>query len=184
MVHVAAAWPTPSEGQSPREWLAERYPELRRMAAKRLRGRAIHREIGTTSLVNEATVRIITAERRQKFKDISHFFATAAYAMRSALVDHCRRRLAAKRAGRETPLLHDPAAPDEDERLLALDEALDELAKEDALAAELVKLRFFAGLSAERAARCVGVSDRQGGRLWAFARAWLACRIGDGEAIS
>ncbi len=184
MVHAATAWPAPGEGQTPREWLAERYPELRRMAAKRLRGRAIHREIGTTSLVNEATVRIITAERRQAIKDMSHFFATAAYAMRSAWVDHCRRRLAAKRSGRETPLLHDPAAPDDDARLLALDEALDELSKEDALAAELVKLRFFAGLSADRAARCVGISDRQGGRLWSFARAWLARRLGDEGTVS
>ena len=164
----------------PADWLTARYPELRRMAAARLRGRAFHRTVGTTSLVHEAAVRIISTNRREAIRDLRHFFATAAYAMRSAIVDHCRGRLAQKRNMRTSALLHDPAAPTGDEQLLALDAALEDLAKVDPLAAEFVKLRFFAGVSADNAARCLGVSPRQGGRIWAFSRAWLAARLGEG----
>jgi RNA polymerase sigma factor (TIGR02999 family) len=111
----------------------------------------------------------------------SHFLAVAATAMRQRLIDSARRRQALKRGGdRQRQPLDEIAAPETDEELLALDEALQKLAEQDPLKARLVELRYFAGMTGAEAAKALGISPSTADRHWAFARAWLQTQVRNG----
>jgi RNA polymerase sigma factor (TIGR02999 family) len=154
------------------------YAELHRVAAANMRGEAPGHTLQPTALVNEAYLRL--APGAQGFENRRHFFGAAAEAMRRILVDHARRRHAGKRgAGLERVTLSgvDVAAPEEGVDVLEIDAALAELARDRPRLAELVTLRYFAGMSLEEAAQAQGVSPATAKRDWAFARAWLAERV-------
>ena len=152
------------------------YSELRRLAAARLAREKPEQTLDATALVHEAYLRLVGPADEERWQSCGHFFAAAAEAMRHILVDLARRKGRKKRAGGRVRVSLDAiepiaAAPDDD--LLALDEALTRLAGADPTAAELVKLRYFAGLSIPQAAEALGMGARSADRLWAYARAWL-----------
>jgi RNA polymerase sigma factor (TIGR02999 family) len=152
------------------------YDELRRLAAARLASEPSGNTLQPTALVHEAYLRLVGAPGGDRWDHRGHFFAAAAEAMRRILIDHARRKAAARRGGVMSRRALDPdaaAVPEPDEDLLALDEALDRLAEEDPLKASLVKLRYFGGLSLVEAAAALSLSERTAGRYWAYARAWL-----------
>ncbi len=153
------------------------YDELRRLAAARLANERVDHTLDATALVHEAYLRLVGD---QHFEGRAHFFAAAAEAMRRVLVDHSRNRARLKRGGRTSRIdldkLTDPASATDDD-LLALDEAIDRLAGKYPEAAEVVKLRFFAGMTLDEAAGTLGLSLRTANRQWAFARAWLAADL-------
>src|SRR5262252_6769965 len=161
------------------------YDELRRLAAARLAEEKPGQTLQPTALVHEAYVRLVGTERDQHWNSRGHFFAAAAEAMRRILVEQARRKHSLKRGGghiRQDLDEIDIAAPEPQEDVLALDEALTRLAATDRQAADLVQLRYFAGLPLPEAAEVLGVSPRTAGRLWAFARAWLRREVdGGGE---
>ncbi|HEX5106466.1 MAG TPA: ECF-type sigma factor [Pirellulaceae bacterium] len=152
------------------------YDELRKLAAARLAAEKPGQTLQATALVHEAYLRLVGAEQAQQWDSRGHFFAAAAEAMRRLLVESARRKQSLKRG---EGLIRQPldeleiAAPESRYDVLALDEALDQLAAADPQAAELVKLRFFAGLTAEQAAAALGVSARTADRIWSYARAYL-----------
>jgi RNA polymerase sigma factor (TIGR02999 family) len=151
------------------------YEELRKLAASRMANEAAGHTLQPTALVHEAWLRLVRGDDKG-FENRAHFFAAAAEAMRRILIDHARRKSARKRGGsleRVDLEQIDVPAMAEDDTLLRVNESLDALASEDAKAAELVKLRFFGGLSVEEAAGVLGVTDRTARRYWRFARAWL-----------
>ncbi len=150
------------------------YEELRRLAAARMARENPGQTLQATALVHEAYLRLVGANRHWNGR--GHFFAAAAEAMRRILVENARRRRAIKRGGGVARVDLDdvdPAAPAEDEQVLELNDALERLAREDPQCAELVKLRFFAGLSGQEAAAALGLAERTATRMWAYARAWL-----------
>ena len=161
------------------------YEELRKLAAHKLAQEKPGQTLQATALVHEAYLRLVESPLRQqgeqpRWHSRGHFFAAAAEAMRRILVDNARRKKSLKRGGcRERQVLdaESLAAPQTPDDLLALDEALSQLAAEDPKAAELVTLRYFAGLTLKQAAEAVGVSPRSADFLWAFARAWLLRKI-------
>ena len=129
-----------------------------------------------TSLVHEAYIRLVDVKKAQDWEGRRHFFAAAAEAMRRILVERARRKRSLKRGGGIARQRIDGAtiaAPEIPHDLLALDEALHKLAKFDPNAAELVKFRYFTGLTVKQAAEMLGVSPRTADQLWAYARAWL-----------
>jgi RNA polymerase sigma factor (TIGR02999 family) len=148
------------------------YGELRKLAAVRMGAESPEQTLQPTALVHEAYLRLVGD---QHFEGRGHFFAAAAEAMRRILVESARRRNAEKRGGhRDRVSLNDVEMVATDlDAVLAVDEALDELARVDPDAANLVKLRFFAGLTAAEAANAMGMSVRSAHDLWAYARAWL-----------
>jgi RNA polymerase sigma factor (TIGR02999 family) len=156
------------------------YDELRRLAAARIAGEGPGHTLQATALVHEAYLRLVDAGAEHAWENRRHFFAAAAEAMRRILIDRARRKKRLKRGGghRRVDLesIELPAAA-RGEDLLALDEALNCLAQEAPQKAELVKLRFFAGLSVEEAACCLGISRATADRYWAYARAWLYDRV-------
>ncbi len=152
------------------------YDELRKLAAQKLAQEKPGQTLQATGLVHEAYLRLVDVKQAQHFNSRGHFFAACAEAMRRILVDAARGKHSLKRgADRDRRPLDEASlvAPRDDEDLLAVDEALDRLAATDAEAAELVKLRFFAGLTSEQAAAALGVSARTAGRIWAYARVFL-----------
>jgi len=152
------------------------YDELRRLAAAKMAHEAAGHTLQPTALVHEAWLRLVGDAGPTHFDNRGHFFAAAAEAMRRILIDSARRKQAGKRgAGLQRVNLEDVdvAAKADDTTLLRLDEALAKLAREDPPSAELVKLRFFAGLTTEQAAAALGISERTARRYWVFARAWL-----------
>lgn len=154
------------------------YDDLRRIARQRLRRERADHTLSATALVHEAYVRLL-GQRAAEWRSRTHFFALSSQLMRRILVDHARRRAARGGAGRLS-LTCDAALGAEHPRdvdLLALDAALDELARHDARAARLVELRFFGGLSNDEAAQALNVSRATAERDWAFARAWLHARL-------
>jgi RNA polymerase sigma factor (TIGR02999 family) len=156
------------------------YAELRQMAAARLASEKPGQTLQATALVHEAYVRLVDGSTPQRWQSRGHFFAAAAEAMRRILVENARRKRRQKHGGevhRVELSESDLATTIPDERLLAIDEALDSLAKEDPQAAELVKLRFFAGFSIAEAGEILGVSRSSAYAQWAYARAWLQNRV-------
>jgi RNA polymerase sigma factor (TIGR02999 family) len=156
------------------------YDELRKLAAQKLTQEKPGQTLQATALVHEAYLRLVDVAKAQEWNGRGHFFAAAAEAMRRILVEQARRRGAAKRggqAGREE--LHESqiAAPEPSEDVLAVNDALAELAKTDPVAANLVKLRFFAGLSMSEAAEALNMSVRSAHEIWAYARSWLRWKI-------
>jgi RNA polymerase sigma factor (TIGR02999 family) len=151
------------------------YEELRRLAAQKLAQEKPGQTLQATALVHEAYIRLVDV-KVQHWDSRGHFFAAAAEAMRRILVDAARTRSANKRGGawRRIDLnsvdLAQRAAPDD---LLELDDTLDKLARQDPVASQLVKLRFFAGLSIDEASKVLGLSRTTAYERWAFARAWL-----------
>lgn len=160
------------------------YDELRKLAAQRLAEERPGQTLQATALVHEAYLRLVGGDAPQRWSGRGHFFAAAAEAMRRIQIDCARRKRRPKHGGDRRRLpLEETASIGEDDRvdLLALDEALDGLARHSPDKAELVKLRYFAGLTLEEAAACLGVSLATAKRHWAFARAWLYDALG-GEA--
>ena len=167
----------PSDPHAPDQLLPLVYDQLRELAAQRLAKEKPGGTLEATALVHEAYVRLVGAGPDQPWDCRGHFFAAAAEAMRRILIDRARDRKRLKRGGNAKRqrldlegLVRDDAAPDD---LIDLDEALTRLSSVDARAAELVKLRLFAGLSLDEAAQALGVVRRTAERDWAFARAWL-----------
>jgi RNA polymerase sigma factor (TIGR02999 family) len=154
------------------------YDELRKLAAAKLGKEKPGHTLQATALVHEAFLRLVGVEAPRSYRDRSHFFASAATAMRHILVDCARAKLSDKRGGNlERKPLDDLAAEKPDEELLALHEALDDLAIQDPVKAKLVELRYFAGLTGDQAAEVLGISSSTADRHWVFARAWLQAKV-------
>jgi RNA polymerase sigma factor (TIGR02999 family) len=156
------------------------YAELRKLAAQRLAQEKPGQTLQATALVHEAYVRLVDRENVQRWDSRGHFFAAAAEAMRRILVENARRKRTQKHGGKlvrrtleDLPLV----APEFGEDLLALDEALEKLTKEDPVKGKLVKLRHFAGLTVDQAAEALNISPATADRYWAYARAWLHAEI-------
>src|SRR5262245_50817715 len=159
------------------------YEELRQLAAHQMAQEAVGHTLQPTALVHEAYLRLVGEEQETNWDNRGHFFAAAAEAMRRILVDNARQKASLKRGGdRERADVADSllAAPEPREDLVALDAALTRLAETDKQAAELVQLRYFAGLPLREVAEILGISPRTADRLWAFARAWLHEEIAGG----
>jgi RNA polymerase sigma factor (TIGR02999 family) len=152
------------------------YDELRKLAAAKLAQEKPGQTLQATALVHEAYVRLVDVDQAQKWDSRGHFFAAAAEAMRRILVDHAREKASAKRGGKLKRLdidavdLATTATPDQ---LLAIDDALAKLAREDPSAAKLVELRYFAGLTVAEAGKALSMSTATAYRHWNYARAWL-----------
>jgi RNA polymerase sigma factor (TIGR02999 family) len=157
------------------------YEELRALAARKLAQEKPGQTLQATALVHEAYVRLVGGEPVAHWNSRGHFFAAAAEAMRRILVDNARRKQSRKRGGDRARLDLDQLATTDPERIddvLDIDAALEGLAQVDSQAAELVKLRYFGGLSIPQAAAVLGVSPRSADFLWAYARAWLLRSLG------
>jgi RNA polymerase sigma factor (TIGR02999 family) len=157
------------------------YDELRKLAAQKLAQEKPGQTLQATALVHEAYLRLVGVAEPRVYRDRRHFFAAAASAMRRILIDQARRKQTEKHGGgRPRRELPDPAAPQPDDELLALNEALEQLAAEDPVKARLVELRYFAGLTNDQAAEVLGISPSTADRHWAFARAWLQTAVRGG----
>jgi RNA polymerase sigma factor (TIGR02999 family) len=155
------------------------YDALRRLAAAQLADEAPGQTLQATALVHDAYLRLVETEA-QRWNSRGHFFAAAAEAMRRILVDRARKRDSVRHGGGRVRQPLDEArimAPEVGEDLVALDEALTQLASRDAEAADLVKLRFFAGLTSAQAADALGISPRTADRVWAYARTFLLAAL-------
>lgn len=164
-------------GQAANRLLPLVYEELRQLAAQKMARENPGQTLQATALVHEAWLRL-SGDRQNTWQSRAHFFAAAAEAMRHILIDNARRKNALRHGGQAERVNLDLdslelAAGMEDEQLLALHEALDALAVRDAVKAELVKLRFFVGLTMAEAAEVLGISEPTVKRYWAYARAWL-----------
>ena len=157
------------------------YEELRLLAAQKLSHESPGQTLQATALVHEAYLRLVGAEQ-QDWANRGHFFKAAAEAMRRILIDNARRKKSLKRGGHlqsvdiEESLVADDTWPVEE--ILALDEALGKLARQDPTKAELVKLRYFAGLTIEQAAKALDISHATAERYWDYARSWLRVELG------
>lgn len=151
------------------------YEELRKLAASKMAGESSDHTLQPTALVHEAWLRL-TGSQNQKWEGRAHFFAAAAEAMRRILIDTARRKRATRHGGklqRVDFLEADSPGETNDDVLLAVNEALDKLAAVDETRAELVKLRYFVGMTNQEAAQALGISEPTAKRYWAYARAWL-----------
>jgi RNA polymerase sigma factor (TIGR02999 family) len=152
------------------------YDELRKLAAVRMAAESPDHTLQPTALVHEAYLRLIGPANEPQWQNRGHFFAAAAEAMRRILVEGARRKKAVKHGGglqRVDTMTIDVAAPEQDDDLVAIDAALERLAVLDPQKAELVTLRYFAGLTIEQAAAALGISCATAKRHWAYSRAWL-----------
>jgi len=157
------------------------YAELRILAAQKLSRETPGQTLQATALVHEVYLRLV-GEQAQDWRNRGHFFATAAQAMRRILIDSARRKKSLKRGGGRDRVDLDEAALVDEQRtpvddLLVLDEAIENLSQADPKVADLVKLRFFAGLTGEQAAKALGISHNTADAYWAYARAWLRLAI-------
>ena len=156
------------------------YEELRKLARVRMAGESPGHTLQATALVHEAYLKLGGDERRS-WANRAQYFAAAAEAMRRILIDHARKRRAVRHGGGQEAVPLDEisiAAPGDDEELLAVHDALEKLAAHDATKAELVKLKYFAGLTTDEAAAVLGLSEPTAKRHWAYARAWLFREMG------
>ncbi len=161
------------------ELLALVYDELRKLAAAKMRNEAQEHTLQPTALVHEAWLALISDER-VRWENRAHFFGAAAEAMRRILINNARRRQARRHGGGQQRLdVHELeiAANGKDDEMLAVNEALEQLAAHDAAKAELVKLRYFVGLSNAEAAELLGVSEPTVKRQWTYSKAWLLAAI-------
>jgi RNA polymerase sigma factor (TIGR02999 family) len=161
------------------------YEELRKLAAQRLAQEKPGQTLQATALVHEAYLRLIGTDAKQPWDGRGHFFAAAAEAMRRILVENARRKRSVKHGGQHVRIdLNEALVISDDPRhdLLELDELLSQLASADPRAAELVKLRFFAGLTGDQAAAVLGIAPRSADLLWSYARAWLFEKLQRGES--
>jgi RNA polymerase sigma factor (TIGR02999 family) len=168
------------EPQRARELVPIVYDELRRLAEARLARESTGQTLQATALVHEAYLRLVGDADGPAWANRGHFFAAAAEAMRRILVEKARRKRRGRHGGGLRRVDLDLATPSDDDTatdLLALHEALDQLAAEEPVAAEVVKLRYFAGLTTEQAASALDISLRTANRHWAYARAWLYSRL-------
>jgi RNA polymerase sigma factor (TIGR02999 family) len=152
------------------------YDELRKLAATKLAQEKPGQTLQATALVHDAYLRLVDVERPQEWDGRGHFFSAAAEAMRRILIESSRRKGRIKRGGNGVRMELDEVnvtSPERPEFLLALDSALDRLAKANPQAAELIKFRYFAGFTNAEAASLLGVSPRKANQIWAYARAWL-----------
>lgn len=162
------------------------YDELRKLAAQKMAQENPGHTLQATALVHEAYLRLIGSVPEQNWDNRGHFFAAAAEAMRRILINRARDKNRLKRGGGRHRVDLERLAADSasDDDLLALDDALEQLAAEDPRCAQLVKLRFFAGLSLDEAAQALGLPRRTADRYWAYARAWLYHALQGGEDSS
>jgi RNA polymerase sigma factor (TIGR02999 family) len=174
--------PANTPAHAPEQLLPLVYEELRQLAAQKLAHEKPGQTLDATALVHEAYLRLIagrdrSATREPHYANHKHFFLAAAEAMRRILVENARRKKRRKHGGGREHLdvnaLDPPDRTAEDDQLLAVDEALQRLAQEEPVVAEVVRLRWFAGLSIEQTACALGISVRTTNRHWAYARAWL-----------
>ena len=164
------------------------YQELRRLAAQRMRKEKPGQTLQATALVHEAYLRLVGGDK-QHWASRRHFFSAAAEAMRRILIENARRKKSLRHGGGRQRLAIDklvlqsdnPAAADD---LIALDEALENLSEKDKVKADLVKLRYFAGLTGEQAAEVLGISPSTANRYWSYARCWLRLEIDKGDEKS
>jgi RNA polymerase sigma factor (TIGR02999 family) len=176
----------PGDRKGAEELLPLVYSELRKLAAAKMANEAEGHTLQPTALVHEAWLRLM-GDEPATFANRAHFFAAAAEAMRRILIGKARRKHAQRRGGDQVRVNvseADLAAPDTDERLLAVNEALNKLAIENQMQAELVKLRYFVGLTNEEAAKVLGISPRAAKYCWVHARAWLYHEISISKAHS
>ena len=160
------------------------YNELRRLAAEKMLQERPGQTLQATALVHEAYLRLVEVENALHWNSRGHFFAAAAEAMRRILVENARRKRGKKHGGGCQRVNLEEAvtyAPEPAEELLSLNDALDKLSQEDPKKAELVKLRYFTGLSVQEAADVLGISRATADRYWAYAKVWLYCAISGEE---
>jgi RNA polymerase sigma factor (TIGR02999 family) len=162
------------------------YEDLRRIAASRMASQPAGHTLQATALVHEAYLRLV-GNPGHTWQDRRHFFAAAAEAMRHILVDRARRKSAVRHGGNQVRLEFDDvnvAASSADDVVIAVHEALELLAQQDPQAAELVRLRFFAGFTFAQAAELLGISERTAKRSWTYARAWLFDEIRRAQQVA
>ena len=158
------------------------YEELRLVAANKMASEPEGQTLQPTALVHEAWLRVAGADQEIHFENRAHFFSAAAEAMRRILIERARRRRSARHGGALVRVEFDGleiAAPAPDDELIALDDALDRFAEVDPQKAQLVKLRFFTGMTIEEAATALAISDSTAKCWWTYARAWLFAEIKD-----
>lgn len=157
------------------------YDELRKLAAARMAHEKAGQTLQPTALVHEAWMRLAGGDKVPQFQNQAHFFSAAAEAMRRILIERARRRLTEKRGGGAERIefneVNAPLPTETDDQLLALDAALEKLAALDPRKAELVKLRYFVGMTFEEAAMALGIAVPTAKQWWAFARAWLGVEM-------
>ena len=154
------------------------YEELRRLARGRMADEKSGQTLQATALVHEAYLRLVGNSQEGSYRDRQHFFAVAATAMRRVLVDNARAKMAEKRGGQyERVPLFDVPEPSSDAEVLSLHDALEKLETADPQKAQLVELRYFAGMTSNEAAEVLGISTATAERYWAFARAWLQSEV-------
>ncbi|HLH55378.1 MAG TPA: ECF-type sigma factor [Verrucomicrobiae bacterium] len=167
------------EDRQSEELVVALYNELKELARRKMLNESLNHTLQPTALVHEVWLRLIIPNRT-RWQNRAHFFSAASEAMRRILVDHARRKHRLKRGGTAE---HEPVAESAltlavpPEELMAIDEALDELAKEDPQVAELVKLRYYVGMTMPEAATALGLAHRTAERLWTFGRSWLRNRV-------
>jgi len=175
------------DGRAPAELLPLVYQELRKLAAERFRHEKPGQSMQATALVHEAYLRLVDRDHPQRFNGRGHFFAAAAEAMRRILIENARRKKSLKGGGEwqrlDAAAIEPIAEAGKSLDLLALDEALKKLEAEEPRKAEVVKLRFFGGLTNDEAAEVLGLSRATVENDWAYARAWLRLHI-DGDSGS
>ncbi|MCS7471589.1 ECF-type sigma factor [Stieleria sp. ICT_E10.1] len=157
------------------------YDELRKLAAAKLANEKPGQTLRATALVHDAYIRLVDVEKTQHWNSRGHFFGAAAEAMRRILVDQARRKKTLKHGGshqRADLSINHPGTEDRVLDLVALDQALEQMEAERPRQAELVKLRFFAGLSVDQAAEALGVSPSTADTDWSYAKAWLRLALG------
>lgn len=158
------------------------YEALRRLAAQKMAQEAPGQTLQATALVHEAYIRLVDVEQAQHWESRGHFFAAAAEAMRRLLIESARRKKSLKRGVEHRRVELDDGCSlveSPSDALLALDEALAKLEQQDAAKAQLVKLRYFGGLSVQEAADVLGVSRATAERFWGYAKVWLYCEINE-----